>query len=210
MRKLLVLNHLTLDGVMQAPGRPDEDRRGGFEHGGWAVTDNDPVMVQAIGQGIGQRAVLLFGRRTYEDFFSVWPGRTANPFTAMLDNTQKYVASRSLREPLLGPRPRRRVPGDRSRVPAPQRPWRVPDPGGDPGRAQRRALNGSHRLVADRAAVRSAARVRSKSGRRPEPRRRGRRGRGSGSGADAHRPTGPRHLLPLSCDPRRSAAPTGS
>jgi dihydrofolate reductase len=100
MRKLLVLNHLTLDGVMQAPGRPDEDRRGGFEHGGWATADNDPIMMQAIGPGVGQGAVLLFGRRTYEDFFSVWPGRTDNPFTAMLDNTQKYVASRSLREPL--------------------------------------------------------------------------------------------------------------
>jgi len=91
---------LTFDGVMQAPGRPDEDRRDGFEHGGWATADNDPVMMQAMGQGMGQGAVLLFGRRTYEDFFSVWPGRTDNPFTAMLDNTEKYVASRSLREPL--------------------------------------------------------------------------------------------------------------
>jgi dihydrofolate reductase len=100
MRKILVVNHLTLDGVMQAPGRPDEDRRDGFEHGGWAMADNDPVMMQAMGQGMGQGGPLLFGRRTYEDFFAVWPGRTDNPFTAMLDHTQNYVISRPLREAL--------------------------------------------------------------------------------------------------------------
>src|SRR5205814_8487241 len=88
------------DGVMQAPGRPDEDQRGGFEHGGWMSGNHDPVMMRVIGQGMSQDTVLLFGRRTYEDFFSVWPGRTDNPFTPILDNTQKYVASRSLREPL--------------------------------------------------------------------------------------------------------------
>jgi dihydrofolate reductase len=98
MRKLLVLNHLTLDGVLQAPARPDEDRRGGFEHGGWAVGTADPVMVQTISQGMS--TVLLLGRRTYEDFYSVWPARTDNPFSTMLDNSQKYVVSRSLREPL--------------------------------------------------------------------------------------------------------------
>jgi dihydrofolate reductase len=91
---------LTLDGVMQAPGRPDEDRRGGFEHGGWAGAYNDSVMMKAMGQGMAQAGPLLFGRRTYEDFFAVGPGRKDNPFTAVLDNAQKYVASRTLREPL--------------------------------------------------------------------------------------------------------------
>ena len=100
MSNVVVVNHLTLDGVMQAPGRPDEDRRGGFEHGGWARAYHDPVMMQAMGKGMAQGADLLFGRRTYEDFFAVWPGRTDNPFTAVLDNSQKYVASRTLREPL--------------------------------------------------------------------------------------------------------------
>jgi dihydrofolate reductase len=100
MRHIVANISLTLDGVMQAPGRPDEDRRGGFEDGGWAAGYNDPVMMQAMGKGMAQAGPLLFGRRTYEDFFSVWPGRKDNPFTAVLDNAQKYVASRTLREPL--------------------------------------------------------------------------------------------------------------
>jgi dihydrofolate reductase len=100
MRKITATISLTLDGVMQAPGRPDEDRRGGFEHGGWARPYNDPVMAKAMGEGMSEGADLLFGRRTYEDFFAVWPGRKDNPFTAVLDNSQKYVASRTLREPL--------------------------------------------------------------------------------------------------------------
>ena len=100
MRKIVVTNSLTLDGVMQAPGRPDEDRRGGFEHGGWAAAYRDAVMMQAMGEGMAAGADLLFGRRTYEDFFAVWPSRKDNPFTAVLDNTQKYVASRTLRQPL--------------------------------------------------------------------------------------------------------------
>jgi dihydrofolate reductase len=100
MRKITATISLTLDGVMQAPGRPDEDRRGGFEHGGWARAYSDPVMAKAMGEGMSEGADLLFGRRTYEDFFAVWPGRKDNPFTAVLDNSQKYVASRTLREPL--------------------------------------------------------------------------------------------------------------
>jgi dihydrofolate reductase len=100
MRKIVATISLTLDGVMQAPGRPDEDRRGGFEHGGWAMGYHDTVMMKAMGEGMAQGADLLFGRRTYEDFFSVWPGRKDNPFTAVLDNARKYVASRTLREPL--------------------------------------------------------------------------------------------------------------
>src|SRR5438067_9404713 len=93
MRKVTVVNNLTLDGVMQAPGRPDEDRRGGFEHGGWAIPYNDAVKGKIMAKGMFQGGELLFGRRTYEDFFKVWPGRTDNPFTEVLDNTRKYVAS---------------------------------------------------------------------------------------------------------------------
>jgi dihydrofolate reductase len=100
MRRIVATISLTLDGVMQAPGRPDEDRRGGFEHGGWARAYNDPVMMKAMGQGMAQAGPLLFGRRTFEDFFAVWPEREDNPFTEVLDNSQKYVASRTLREPL--------------------------------------------------------------------------------------------------------------
>jgi hypothetical protein len=81
MSKVLVVNSLTLDGVTQAPGRPDEDLRGGFEHGGWALPYNDAVMGRVMGQGMAQGGALLFGRRTYEDFAAVWPNRTDNPFT---------------------------------------------------------------------------------------------------------------------------------
>jgi dihydrofolate reductase len=100
MSKVVVISSLTLDGVMQAPGRPDEDLRGGFEHGGWALPYNDPVMGRVMGQGMAQGGPLLFGRRTYEDFASVWPDRTDNPFTAVLNNAHKYVASTTLKEPL--------------------------------------------------------------------------------------------------------------
>ena len=100
MPRIVATLSLTLDGVMQAPGQPDEDRRGGFEHGGWARAYNDPVMMQAMGKGMARGGPLLFGRRTYENFFAVWPGRKDNPFTAVLDNSRKYVASRTLREPL--------------------------------------------------------------------------------------------------------------
>jgi len=100
MRKVVVVNNVSLDGVMQAPGRPDEDTRGGFKYGGWAAEYNDAVKGQTMAQGMAKGGDLLFGRRTYEDFFKVWPGRKDNPFTAVLDKTQKYVASTTLREPL--------------------------------------------------------------------------------------------------------------
>jgi dihydrofolate reductase len=100
MRKIVVFTSVTLDGVMQAPGRPDEDRRGGFEHGGWAQPYMDAVMGEVAAQGMAEGGPILFGRRTYEDFFSYWPHQTDNPFTEVLDNSQKYVASRTLHEPL--------------------------------------------------------------------------------------------------------------
>lgn len=100
MSRIVVVNHVTLDGVMQAPARPDEDTRDGFQRGGWAVPYFDAVMGRAMGKGMAQGGALLFGRRTYMDFFSVWPHRTGNPFTEVLDNAPKFVASRTLREPL--------------------------------------------------------------------------------------------------------------
>ena len=100
MGKIVVVNHVTLDGVMQAPGRPDEDLRGGFQHGGWALPYNDAVMGRVMAEGMAKGGALLFGRRTYEDFAGFWPRQQDNPFTVVLDETQKYVASTTLREPL--------------------------------------------------------------------------------------------------------------
>ena len=95
--RVTVFTNVTLDGVMQAPARPDEDRRGDFPHGGWAVP------YAAMQQGGDPRrfaGALLFGRRTYEDFYAVWPQRKDSPFTPILENANKYVASRTLKEPL--------------------------------------------------------------------------------------------------------------
>ena len=100
MRKIVAVVSLTLDGVMQAPGRKDEDTRGGFEHGGWAGPYFDPVMMKTMGEGMAEGGPMLFGRRTYEDFYKVWPARKDNPFSKVLDEGQKYVASRTLQEPL--------------------------------------------------------------------------------------------------------------
>jgi dihydrofolate reductase len=100
MRKIVVFMSVTLDGVVQAPARPDEDRRGGFEHGGWAGPYADPEMGKAAAESMGATDGILLGRRTYEDFYAVWPHRTDNPYTDVLNNTQKYVASTTLKEPL--------------------------------------------------------------------------------------------------------------
>jgi dihydrofolate reductase len=96
MRKVIVFTNLTLDGVMQAPGEPDEDRRGGFEHGGWAA----PYNAMAQPESIPSIGALLLGRRTYERFYAVWPKRADSPFSALLDNMPKYVVSTTLSEPL--------------------------------------------------------------------------------------------------------------
>lgn len=100
MGKVVVFNSLTLDGVMQAPARPDEDTRGGFAHGGWAAPYATPEQFGEAQESTPNIGALLLGRRTYEDFYAVWPNRTDNPYTEVLNNTQKYVASTTLQEPL--------------------------------------------------------------------------------------------------------------
>ncbi len=100
MAKIVVFNSVTLDGVMQSPARPDEDPRGGFAYGGWAVPYADPDLGMAAGESMATTGGLLLGRRTYEDFYSVWPNRTDNPYTEVLNISPKYGASRTLQEPL--------------------------------------------------------------------------------------------------------------
>jgi dihydrofolate reductase len=104
MSRIVVMNQVTLDGVMQAPGRPDEDTRGGFAHGGWGRPDD------AVGKAMGERmaaggglAGWLFGRRTYEDLLSYWNRQPDSPFGPALNNSRKYVASSTLAEPLPWP-----------------------------------------------------------------------------------------------------------
>jgi dihydrofolate reductase len=101
MGKVVTFTHVTLDGVMQAPGRPDEDTRGTFGFGGWEVRYADEVMAGVAAEGMASESGLLFGRRTYEDFAGFWPNQPQpNPFTDVLNRSQKYVASRTLTEPL--------------------------------------------------------------------------------------------------------------
>ena len=91
--RIVVINHLTLDGVMQAPGRPDEDTRGGFSHGGWAVPGNDEVMGHALAGRMGKPdGGLLLGRRSYEDMLASWNAQ-GGPFKDALNSAPKYVAS---------------------------------------------------------------------------------------------------------------------
>src|SRR3954468_18665411 len=93
MRKVIVLNNLTLDGVLQGPGRPDEDTRDGFQHGGWAQPGaNDPAIGVALGERMGQGFSWLFGRRSYEDMLGHW-NEVGGPFKDGLNDARKYVAT---------------------------------------------------------------------------------------------------------------------
>jgi dihydrofolate reductase len=101
MRKVIVSEFLTVDGVMQAPGHTDEDRRRGFEHGGWQMGYIDEVGGKAITEGITQSGGLMLGRRTYELFAAYWPSASAEePLAGIMNSLPKFVASRTLKEPL--------------------------------------------------------------------------------------------------------------
>jgi dihydrofolate reductase len=98
-RKLVVGTFLTLDGVMQAPGGPEEDREGGFEQGGWSVNFWDEKMGEIITETTLSAGGLLLGRKTYEIFAAHWPKVTGDdPIAAKLNSVPKFVASRTLKE----------------------------------------------------------------------------------------------------------------
>jgi dihydrofolate reductase len=95
MRTVLAITHVTLDGVMQAPGGPEEDRSNGFTHGGWAMGFNDEAGGQALSEVMADEFDLLLGRRTYEIFAGYWPKQN-NPIATAFNKATKYVASRTL------------------------------------------------------------------------------------------------------------------
>ena len=97
MRKLLISTFLTLDGVIQAPGGPEEDPTGGFKHGGWSVNYWDEKMGRIMGQAMSQPFDLLLGRRTYEIFAAHWPDAGDEPPAKQLNAATKHVASRTLK-----------------------------------------------------------------------------------------------------------------
>jgi dihydrofolate reductase len=96
-RKLVVTTFLTLDGVMQAPGGPEEDPSDGFSLGGWSVTQWDDVMVEHMGEGMwgSKEFGLILGRKTYEIFAAHWP-HSDEPGAELLNSANKYVASTTL------------------------------------------------------------------------------------------------------------------
>jgi dihydrofolate reductase len=99
MRNLVVIDFLSLDGVMQAPGQPEEDTEGGFKHGGWAVPYHDEGLAESVAASMAATDAYLFGRKTYENFAAYWPTAPREiPFTDHLNNTAKYVVSKSLKK----------------------------------------------------------------------------------------------------------------
>jgi dihydrofolate reductase len=92
MGKVIVMNGVSLDGVMQSPARPDEDPRDGFAYGGWAVPYADEASVAKMGERMGEDRAWLFGRRTYEEVLRTWNAR-GGPFKDALNEGRKYVAS---------------------------------------------------------------------------------------------------------------------
>jgi len=98
---VIVNEFLTLDGVMQGPGYEWEDRRGGFEQGGWQQPYADDIFGAAVMEGIGEAGALLLGRRTYEIFAGFWPQQPDDdPLAPILNGLPKYVASTTLKAPL--------------------------------------------------------------------------------------------------------------
>ena len=98
MRKLIVLSFISLDGVMQAPGGPEEDPTGGFRHGGWVFGYFDDFFLNVMVKQMSKPFDLLLGRKTYEIFAAYWPyaNSSQNPFAARINNAKKYVASKTL------------------------------------------------------------------------------------------------------------------
>ena len=102
MRKVVVVEWMTLDGVVQAPGHPDEDRDGGFEHGGWHLSYFDDLSREWVVQGYSDAGGFLLGRRTYENLAAYWPNASEEEHVIAepLNTKPKYVASKTLTEPL--------------------------------------------------------------------------------------------------------------
>jgi dihydrofolate reductase len=102
MRKLVVNEFMSLDGVVQAPGAEDEDSSGGFRHGGWHLRYFDELSQKWVLEGLTAAGGFVFGRRTYETFAAYWPNASADEqvIARPLNDLPKYVASRTLAEPL--------------------------------------------------------------------------------------------------------------
>lgn len=98
MRKIIAITQLTLDGVMQGPGGPEEDPSNGFNQGGWFMRFGDEGLMQALGETISGKFDLLLGRRTYDIWAAYWPHHGDNPVGKAFNRATKYVVSNTLRQ----------------------------------------------------------------------------------------------------------------
>jgi dihydrofolate reductase len=111
--RIVISEFISLDGVVQAPGGPDEDRDGGFQHGGWSMPYFDPeVMGPSIDEGAKRTDALLYGRRTWQVMAGAWPGRAGDPFADWINSVDKYVVSNTLSEADLTWGPTTLIRGD--------------------------------------------------------------------------------------------------
>lgn len=111
--RIVISEFMSLDGVVQAPGGPDEDTDGGFAHGGWSHPFFDPEIVGgAFDDATAKAGALLFGRRTWQSMAAAWPGRAGDPFADRMNAFPKYVVSRTLGDSDLTWNNTTRIPGD--------------------------------------------------------------------------------------------------
>jgi dihydrofolate reductase len=111
--RIAVMEFMSLDGVVQAPGGPDEDTDGGFAHGGWSHPFFDPeVMGRAYDDAMAKTEALLFGRRTWQTMAAAWPERAGDPFADRMNAIRKYVVSQTLGDDELTWNNTTRIPGD--------------------------------------------------------------------------------------------------
>jgi dihydrofolate reductase len=109
--RIVIIEFISLDGVVQAPGGPDEDTDGGFAHGGWSHPFFDETVGGGFDDALSGAAALLFGRRTWQTMAAAWPGRAGDPFADRMNAIPKYVVSATLRDDELVWANTTRIPG---------------------------------------------------------------------------------------------------
>ncbi|MFF9319599.1 dihydrofolate reductase family protein [Streptomyces sp. NPDC014735] len=115
MGRIVISEFMSLDGIVQAPGGPDEDTDGNFAHGGWSHAFFDPEVVGGfVGESMNGAGALLFGRRTWQAMAAAWPERAGDPFADRMNDIPKYVVSDTLDDPAPTWNNTTRIPGDRA------------------------------------------------------------------------------------------------
>jgi len=110
--RIVVIEFMSLDGVVQAPGGPEKDTDGGFAHGGWSHPFFDDTVGGGFDDALGKADALLYGRRTWQTMAAAWPGRAGDPFADRMNAIRKYVVSSTLQDDELTWGTTTRIPGD--------------------------------------------------------------------------------------------------